>query len=222
MGCSYCGGEGHNIRSCGIRVQERIDRRQGERRGGRPRRASEVTQGHALEIHSACSLKQLSLLCTPENDCLVHLYWPARQAYFAENLSRLEAEGRWLLVATTGHGVRGSEQPTINFLAADHMFAHGYRTAAVAGGFDHGLMIRRSVLEQLGAEPGYQLADVRVCHPNSCGVDDVDEYWRFDIGKYRVGALHDLCRATVVRLLTPKKLAARKIWIPRSAIVAWW
>jgi hypothetical protein len=162
------------------------------------------------------------LLCTPDNDCLVHLYWPGRQTYFVENLVRLETEGRWLLVATTGHGVRGSEQPTINFLAADHMFAQGYPTAAAACGFNHGLMVRRSVLEQLGAEPGYQLADVRVCHPNSCGVDDVDEYWRFDIGKYRVGALHDLRRATVVRLLTPKKLAARRIWIPRSAIVAWW
>jgi len=121
-----------------------------------------------------------------------------------------------------GHGVHGAERPTVNFLSADDVFARGYPTAARARGLLHGLMISRPFLKRLLLVAGYELADVRVGHPNAFDVYDIEEYWRFDIGKYRFGALHDLRNATVVRLATPAVQSKREIWIPREAIVAWW
>ncbi|WP_437306421.1 hypothetical protein [Sorangium sp. So ce388] len=156
----------------------------------------------------------------------MHLYWPEREEYFKQSRALLKAKGYWLFVATPGHGVRhGVQRPerrTINFLVADDAFAQGYESAAEARGFSHGVMVVRTAVERFSGFSGYEIAEVQVGHPNGYGVRTVDDYWRFDIGNHRYGALHDLQFAKVVRLATPDGVAARRVRISSESIVAWW
>jgi SAM-dependent methyltransferase len=171
-------------------------------------------------------MRQLRKLCAGGDGHLVHLYWPDNERYFRENRDRLKSKGHWLFVATPGHGARLPDdvprRRSINFLVADDKFIEGYESAAEARGLRHGIMVRRSAIEDLSKLPGYDFAEVRVGHPRRHRVTSFNDYWRFDIGSRRYGVLHDLQYATVVRLATPDGVAARRIRISHESVLAWW
>jgi hypothetical protein len=220
--CSHCGGFGHNIRTCGS------VRRCGNCGGhGHDRRNCGLPfpllgpAPHAASIVECCSTQQVVKLCTQNPNCLVHMYWPNRTAYFDENILRLITHGHWLLVATPGHGVLNPRRPTINFLLANNEFTQHFPSASRARSISHGVMFRRAAIEQFADTTGYEFAEVLVGHPNRFGEYRREEGWRYDIGKRRVAALHNLRYATVVRLATPDG-RARCVRIPADAVVAWW
>jgi hypothetical protein len=168
--------------------------------------------------------QQVAQLCAPGPDYhyLVHLYWPGRECYFEENQKRMRDEGRWLLVATPGHGRRRPTRPSVNFFVADQRFAEGYPAAAQARNLRHGLVIDRDLISAWSTQSGYELADVKVGHPNAIREHTEDQDWKLDSGNHRYGAVHDLRYAGVVRLATPISEQARHIWIPSEAIVRVW
>ncbi|WP_437624979.1 hypothetical protein [Sorangium sp. So ce1151] len=160
--------------------------------------------------------------CSSRGEFLVHLYWPERMNYFRTCSETFDGGGAWLLVATPHHGVHEPDRPTINFLVADREFAKHYQTAAEARGFHHGLMVRRSAMENVIRRRGYELAAVAVGHPSGYGVTDPGEYWRYDIGNHRFAVLESLRFATVVRLATPQAPGARSVELDAESVVAWW
>lgn len=223
MACSYCGVDGHNVRSCAAGWPGIAARNVGALTRVAPAPVRKIAvPGAPAKILANCSLQKLLSLCSAQNDFLVHLYWPSRNHYFDDNLKRLGRNASWLLVATSGHGVGNSIRATINFLAADQVFAAGYPTAKQERNLHHGVLLRRAAIRQIATSTGYDAADVLVGHPKGFGVHDTADYWRFDIGKYRFGALHALRNSTVVRLATPASELSRRVLIPSQDIIAWW
>lgn len=222
MACSCCRSTKHNIQTCDSVRRCGQCGRHGHDRRNCPSLAQFVTDlGDELTTIEGCSMRQLRKLCVG-GKYLIHLYWPKREEYFERSRDLLEARGYWLFVATPHHGVHRPERRTINFLVADDVFMQRYERAAAARGFRHGVMVLRSAVEGLASLPGYDYAEVYVGHPKGYGVSAVDDYWRFDLGNHRYGALHDLQSAKVVRLATPDGVAARRVRIPSSSIAAWW
>ena len=222
MACSHCGLSGHNICTCGS------VRRCGHCRGhGHDRRNCLLFDFLLAPAPPAagtikwCSTPQLLKLCKPKPDFLVHMYWPKRENYFHENILRSDTVGHWLLVATPGHGASKPQRPTINFLLANDEFAHNFSSASRARGIYHGVVFRRSAIELFAKTRGYEFTQVRVGHPRGFGERRREEGWRYDIGKWRYAALHDLRFATVARLATLDG-QAQYVNIPADAVVAWW
>ncbi len=222
MACSYCGLEGHNVQTCSsVRRCSQCGGRGHDRRTCRD--TSRILENTSSR-HSffPVPLADLRRLCRRQDGLLAHLYWPQRFRYFERNRDRhISGEG-WLLVATPGHGVYQPTRPTLNFLRADGEFADHYEEASQARGFVHGVLLKSAAIEEVGRLRGYELVDVTVGHPAALSVDDPDLFWRFDVGKYRYGVLHNLRYAQVVRLATPSHVASRRVFVRREAVVAWW
>ena len=223
MACSNCNRDGHNIQTCRYVRRRRNCSHCGEKAHDR-RNCPKLLANGTAAVGTPCSPRLRERLCTGRDPLLAHLYWPSREDYFNQNLSNYKNGGNWLLVATQGHGARSSlpSRPTINFLAADRIFAEHYEAASANRGFKHGILVLRSEIEKLGHYTGYELAEVRTCHPYAANVHDEADFWRFDIPSRRFGALDALRFTTVVRLATQFEERRRVIWVPHRAIVAWW
>jgi len=168
MACSFCGISGHNIRSCDV-AHYSTERRSGVDRRRSPRSALVLPKQCTRPIRfDDCSLPRLLALCNKERDCLVHLYWPQRVSYFEENLILLKEQERWLLVATPGHGLRGTQRPSLNFIVPNKEFVDHYPSAAQARCFHHGVLIRRAAIEDWSNRPGYEMAEIKVVRNLVC------------------------------------------------------
>ncbi|MFC5459611.1 hypothetical protein [Massilia niabensis] len=174
-------------------------------------------------ILNNCSMQQFLEIFTEEFNCLVHLYWPKNAHYFEENLKLFRKNEPWLLTATPGHGIRQPECPSLNFFVPDKEFVRGYPNTVSARNLHRGLLIQRAAIEAWTDIPGYETANVRVIpHPNVLQNEHSSDDWKYDIGRYRRGAVHDISHAQFVRLATLRKDEARRIPIQRQDILAWW
>lgn len=221
MACSNCNRDGHNVQTCRFERRARHCGQCGAREHDRrncPRLGEDATE----TIGAHCSPQVRERLCYGRAPLLAHLYWPKRQEYFEQNLRRYKNGEDWLLVATPEHGAHSPPRPTINFLAADRTFAEHYEEASANRGFKHGILVLRSEVEKLEHSTGYELAEVKPCHPHAADVHDEADFWRFDIPQHRYKALDALRFTKVVRLATPFAERRRMIWVPHKAIVAWW
>lgn len=219
MACSHCGRDGHNVQTCPhVRRCSCCNGRGHDRRNCPELRV----QTRAGAVVGPCSLERLALLCRGREPLLAHLYWPSRREYFEENLAKHRNGEGWLLVATPGHGVHGPSRPTINFFSADRTFVDAYEEAAASRNLQHGVLIKRAAVENIGALDGFAFADVQVGYPHGYGETDPAEFWRFDIGQHRFTSVAGLRFATVVRLATPEHWRLRRVRIAQDAIVAWW
>ena len=219
MACSYCGQDGHNVQTC--RSVRRCGHCHG--RGHDRRNCPELRTIPPTPLtKDRCSIKALSSICSRANALLVHLYWPKRMNYYEVNWRRYREGGGWSFVATPGHGVGDPDRPTVNFLAANANFLRYYKKAAESRDLNHGVLVQRREIENIARGPGFDIVDVSVGHPLRFGMDDIREYWRFDIGQHRYRALGELQHATVVRLATPYEKGRRKVLIPHHAVEACW
>lgn len=215
MGCSHCGLDDHNIRTC-----KRVRRCGCCNSHGHDRRNCPELRPADDRPTSACSPERLGYLCRGRDDLLAHLYWPGKVHYFETNLAAYRKGGGWLFVATPGHGVHTPSRPTINFFAVDRMFADLYQEVAEARGLKHGMLIERAAIETAAATDGFEVADVKIGYPHGHGETDPAEFWRFDLGNHRFKSVAALQFATVVRLATPTR--QRRVRIDPGAVVAWW
>lgn len=110
----------------------------------------------------------------------------------------------------------------LNFFTDDARWLDAYTIAAANRGLRHGLLVRRETMAALQRLPDFELADVRVGHPHSFGVDDQATFWRFDIANHRYGALHVMQSSNVVRYAAPAGDQAQMIDIPHAEVIAWW
>jgi len=222
MACFHCRIVGHNIQTCPSVRRCRNCRGHGHDRRNCPGLArSPMPPPPSLATIECRSMRQLLQLCSQNQDCLVHMYWPNREEHFRENIPRLKTLSHWLLVATPGHGAQKTERPTLNFLLPDNVFVQGYPSASRERGFRHGVLFRRTAIEQFDRQTGYDFAEVCVNHPNAFKESERAEGWRYDIGSRRPKALHDLSYGTVARLATPEG-QSQHIRIPAEFVVAWW
>lgn len=222
MACSHCQIAGHNIQTCpSVRRCGHCNGHGHDRRNCPFLAHLLVPPSFSPTTGECCSIQRLLQLCSQDRDFLVHIYWPHREEYFHANIPLLKTHHLWRLVSTPGHGVLKPVRPTINFFLANSVFAQGYPSASCARGFRHGVLFRRAAIERFANTRGYDFAEVRVGHPNGFKERRSAEYWRYDIGKWRLAALHDLRFATVVRLATPEGVA-QYVHVPADAVVAWW
>lgn len=223
MACSYCGREGHNIQTCtSVRHCGHCGGRGHDRRNC-PELVSTFSGSEDKPASTGpLSLSDIRKLCRRRDGLLVHMYWPRNVRYFERNLKTYSRGGGWQLVATPGHGVGGPERPTLNFLVADDEFTRCYEEAAASRGIEHGIILKREALEDLSRRRGYDFAEVQVGHPHGHGYTNPKDFWRFDIGNRRYGALHALQYATVVRFATPEPETERGIELDHDEVVGWW
>jgi len=153
---------------------------------------------------------------------LAHLYWRERHPFFEQGRIAYTQGKPWGLKATPYHGVHQPERPTLNFFVVDDAWIAAYALAAETRDLRHGLLVRRSAVENLARRPGYELEQIRVGYPGKYGVSDPREFWRFDLGNHRFKALDAMRFSAVERLATPEEEAATFIDIPHESVVAWW
>jgi hypothetical protein len=181
MACSYCEEEGHNKTSCIRRIFD-----------------------ETWEAKAAAMIRR----CRKGDGLLAHLYWPKRVGYFFKNLPGYVNRGPWTLKATPGHGIAGTQRPSLNFFVADGTFGKNYIQAARARGFIHGILFRRSGLGRFEAMAGHEFQEVTSGYPGEIGsVDEIGEEdsWRYDYTQGRAPLLGDLAGATVARLATQSR-----------------
>jgi hypothetical protein len=170
------------------------------------------------------SPNRLSDLCDAKGKYLVHLFWPKNEKYFFENIGDFPTCGFWVFKALPGHGVSAGvhSTPVVNFLVANEEFARGYEETACVKKIKHGIVLERSAVEHLAGENGYDFSDVKVKHPSADNIFNPADYWRYDIGRYRIGGMNKLSHATVARLATPIGEEDQLVIVPGKAIIAWW
>lgn len=219
MACSHCGQDGHNIQTCASVRRCSCCNESGHDRRNCP---NLVLATRAGAVVGPCSPQQRHHLSRGREPLLAHLYWPKRWGYFEKSLKAYRAGGGWKLMATAGHGVHAPERPTLNFFAVDSTFTGNYEDAAQSRGFQHGVLLKQSAIESIGASKGFAFAEVQVGYPHGHGETDPAEFWRFDLPRHRFAAMAELRYATVFRLATPYERRLRRVCVSQDAVVAWW
>lgn len=231
MACSNCGATDHNVQRCPtVRRCGHCNRPGHDRRNCpklhptsiEPSAATRPTSPAPPRVVSTLSpqlFERLRELCR-EPGLLAHVYWQENYHHFERSRDAHQQGAPWRLKATPHHGVGKPDRPTINFLNANTEWPERYATAAGQREFHHGLLLRRTALEDLVDRPRYELADVEPIYPGP--EIERDDYWQYDIGRQRFAALDAMAHCRVVRFATPIDDRARFVDLPARAIVTWW
>lgn len=231
MACSNCGATDHNVQRCPtVRRCGHCNRPGHDRRNCpklhptriEPPAATPPTSPAPPRVVSPLSpqlFERLRELCRAPG-LLVHLYWQENYRHFEHSRDAHLQGALWRLKATPHHGVGKTDRPTLNFLVANTEWLELYETAAGQREFHHGVLLRRTALEDLVDRHRYELADVEPKYPGP--EVERDDYWQHDIGRQRFTALDAMAHCQVVRFATPTADKARYVDIPVRAVVTWW